>query len=255
MGWWNNFFTARTVEGPSLVILIEELQPFFGKTPVEITGAAKLDYDRLRKKRVLNFKSWGKHFLIVFDGFYIRIHFLMFGSYRINGVKEDRVPKLSMTFKDGFVNFYTCAVSMFEGNPDDVYDYSVDVMSDTWNATKALKTLKPRSNEMVCDSLLDQNVFAGSGNIIKNEVLYRVGLHPESRIGALKPKQLKAMIDETRNYSLEFYALKKKNQLSRNWKIFKKKICKTCEGPVELRHTGKLDRRSFMCNRCQALVV
>lgn len=243
------------MEGPSLVILKEELQNFRGKVPLEIAGAAKLDYERLRKKKVLDFKTWGKHFLICFNGFYIRIHFLMFGSYRVNDVKENREPKLSMNFKNGFVNFYTCAVKIFEGDPDDVYDYEVDVMSGTWNPTKAFKVLKPRVNEMVCDSLLDQSVFAGSGNIIKNEVLYRVRLHPESRIGALKPKRLKQMIDETRNYSLEFYALKKKNELSRNWKIFKKKKCKTCGGLVELRHTGKLKRRSFICNQCQALLT
>ena len=31
---------------------------------------------------------------------------------------------------------------------------------------------------MVCDALLDQTVFAGVGNIIKNEVLFRTGVHP-----------------------------------------------------------------------------
>jgi endonuclease VIII len=242
------------VEGPSLVILIEELQPFRGKIPVGITGTAKLDYDKLKRKKVVDFKAWGKHFLIVFNGFYIRIHFLMFGSYRINDVKENREPKLSMTFKNGYVNFYTCAVSMFDGHPDDVYDYSVDVMSDTWNPTKALKAIKAKPDAMVCDALLDQNIFSGSGNIIKNEVLFRIGLHPESRIGALSAKQLNALVKATRNYSLEFYELKKKNQLSRNWKIFKKKICTQCGGPIELKHTGKLNRRSFICNRCQALV-
>ena len=35
------------------------------------------------------------------------------------------------------------------------------------------------------DALLDQDVFAGAGNIIKNEVLHRIRVHPESPVGRL----------------------------------------------------------------------
>ncbi|MER3465444.1 MAG: endonuclease, partial [Chitinophagaceae bacterium] len=38
---------------------------------------------------------------------------------------------------------------------------------------------------MVNDALLDQEIFSGVGNIIKNEVLYRIEVHPLSTIGAL----------------------------------------------------------------------
>lgn len=38
---------------------------------------------------------------------------------------------------------------------------------------------------VACDALLNQDLFAGSGNIIKNEVLFRIGVHPWSTLGAL----------------------------------------------------------------------
>lgn len=77
---------------------------------------------------------------------------------------------------------------------------------------------------MVCDALLDQNVFAGVGNIIKNEVLFRIKIHPENLIGALQSKQLKNLVEEAKNYSFYFYNWKKIYQLRKHWLIYKKKM-------------------------------
>jgi len=37
----------------------------------------------------------------------------------------------------------------------------------------------------VCDVLLDQDLFMGLGNKMKNEAFYRVGVHPLHPVGAL----------------------------------------------------------------------
>src|ERR1700751_858391 len=98
-------------EGPSIVILKEELEPFVGKKIISVTGNAKIDIQRLLNKKITVIKSWGKHLLICFDDFYIRIHLLMFGSYRINERKET-AARLSMKFKNGEVNFYNCSIKL-----------------------------------------------------------------------------------------------------------------------------------------------
>ena len=51
-------------EGPSIVILREEVSAFNGKKVIGIGGNTKIDVAHLRGKRVIGFKSWGKHFLI-----------------------------------------------------------------------------------------------------------------------------------------------------------------------------------------------
>lgn len=43
-------------------------------------------------ERVLALRSWGKHFLIGFDGFTLRVHFMLFGSYRINERRDTAPP-------------------------------------------------------------------------------------------------------------------------------------------------------------------
>ena len=76
---------------------------------------------------------------------------------------------------------YTPAlIRLIEEDLDTLFDWEADVMSDKWNPARARKKLKAMPATMVCDALLDQQVFSGVGNIIKNEVLYRIKLHPET---------------------------------------------------------------------------
>ncbi len=243
------------MEGPSLVILKEEIKDFKEKKIIEVSGNTKIEKERFKNKTIKDFKSWGKHFLICFDDFFVRIHFLMFGSYRVNETKEDRTPRLSLTFSEGVINLYTCSVKIIEQDPDDVYDWEADVMSDKWNAKKALASLQKMKDTMVCDALLDQNIFAGVGNIIKNEVLFRIKVHPESLIGNLKSAQLKNLVKEARNYSFDFYEWKKIYQLRKHWLIYKKRKCTRCNIPVSTKHTGKGKRYSYFCETCQILCL
>jgi endonuclease VIII len=243
----------KSMEGPSLVILKEELKPFVGKTIVKASGLSKIDYAPFQNQKIKAFRSWGKHFLIVFRKFTVRIHFLMFGSYRVNERKETN-PRLHLLFEDEQeLNFYTTAVRIITEELDDVYDWSADVMSDEWNPAKARKKLKASPNMNVGDALLDQNIFSGVGNIIKNEVLYRISVHPNSLVGNLPPRKLSALIAEARNYSFDFYHWKKVYQLRKHWLIFTKKKCPRCKEQAVKEYTGKTRRRSFFCNNCQVL--
>src|ERR1051325_8351089 len=96
-------------EGPSIVILKELAQPFEGRTIAEASGNSKaVPYADLPGQPILSLRSWGKHFLIELPLFSLRIHFLMFGSYRIDE-RKDSPPRLSLHFEEGGeMNFYTC---------------------------------------------------------------------------------------------------------------------------------------------------
>lgn len=243
------------MEGPSLVILTESLRAFKGKKIIQATGTTtRIDPSELVDQKIIDFKSWGKHFLIVFKDFSIRIHFLMFGSYRINEQKPAK-PRLQLRVTNGELNFYTCSVVKLEEGLDNIYDWSADVMSDSWNALKARKKIKKQPTASVSDILLDQTIFAGVGNIIKNEVLFRIRVHPESVVGMLPPRKLTQLINEAHNYSFDFYRWKKIFQLKKNWLIYTKKKCPHCKGAVVKKHTGISKRRSFFCENCQTLYL
>lgn len=241
------------MEGPSLVILKEEIKSFKGKKIVSSSGLANVNLERLVGLKIKGFKTWGKHFLIQLKGFSIRIHFLMFGSYRINE-RKPRNPSLHLKLEDGTeLNFYTCSIREIDEDLNEVYDWSADVMNDVWNPASARRKLKKQPDLNVGDALLDQNIFAGVGNIIKNEVLFRIYVHPESTIGTLPARKLTALITEARNYSFDFYEWKKIYQLKKHWLIHTKRKCPRCEVPAFKKYTGKTKRRSFFCEQCQVL--
>ena len=238
-------------EGPSIVILKEEVESFIGRKILRVEGnTTKIDKARLVGKRIVAFRSWGKHFLIEFDDFAVRIHFLLFGSYRINE-RKDRPPRLSLRFVKGELNFYSCSVRYIEGKLDDVYDWRSDVMSAEWDPARARRKLRAMPDTLACDALLDQNVFAGVGNIIKNEVLFRLRIHPLSLVGALPAPKLRELVEQARQYSFEFLEWKKAYVLKKHWLAHTKSICPRCKIPLVRAKLGNTKRRSFFCERCQ----
>ncbi|RYX88433.1 MAG: endonuclease [Comamonadaceae bacterium] len=237
-------------EGPSIVILKEQAAAFAGRRILRVEGNTTIDKDRLAGRKIVALHSYGKHFLIEMSGLALRVHFLMFGSYRINE-RKDAPPRLSLGFSKGELNFYTCSVKLIEEPLDDVYDWRRDVMADEWDAALARKTLRAQPQTLVCDALLDQELFAGVGNIIKNEVLFRIKVHPLSTVGALPAARLQALVKEARQYSFDFLAWKKAYVLKKHWLAHTKRICPRCDIPFVKAHLGKTKRRSFFCENCQ----
>ena len=237
-------------EGPSIVILKEATTQFVGKKILRATGNTKIDKSRLVGQRIVGIHSWGKHFLIECRDVSIRIHFLLFGSYRINE-RKPTPPRLGLVFARGELNFYACSVQFVEGALRDTYDWRGDVMADEWDPKLARKKLLANPSTLACDALLNQNVFAGVGNIIKNEVLFRIRVHPLSRIGSLPPRKLTELIKQARVYSFEFLEWKKAFVLKKHWLAHTKKICPRCDVALRLKVLGKTQRRTFYCERCQ----
>lgn len=240
-------------EGPSIVLAKEAVAQFAGKKIISVSGNSKINQALLLNKKVVEFKSWGKHFLICFSKFTLRVHFLMFGSYTVNEKKPNRAVRLNLTFKNGEINFYTCSIKLLEGDINQYYDWSADVMSDEWDKKKAKAKLKAFSNALICDTLLDQAIFSGVGNIIKNEILYRIRIHPESLTGKIPAAKLNKLIDETRIYSFQFLEWKRNFELKQHWLAHTKKICIRCNRPLLKKYTGVKKRRSFSCANCQVL--
>jgi endonuclease-8 len=240
-------------EGPSIVLLKEEVAQFAGKKIIAVSGNSKIDQARLLNEKIIAFKSWGKHFLICFNQFTLRVHFLMFGSYLVDDKKPGRAIRLNLTIKNGEINFYSCSLKFLEGDVNLHYDWSADVMNDNWNPEGAEAKLKQRPEMLVCDALLEQDVFAGVGNIIKNEVLYRIKVHPESVIKNLPIRKLRKLIGEARIYSFQFLEWKRKYELKKHWLAHTKKICLRCDLPIIKKYTGVKNRRSFICTNCQIL--
>jgi endonuclease-8 len=238
-------------EGPSLVILKEELQPFIGQVILAAEGNTKtIEKQALVRQKIVDIKTWGKHLLICLPGFTLRVHFLLFGKYSINTPSRAN-PRLHLHFKKGDIFFYTASLKIIEEDLDGVYDWSADVMNESWNPLAAKKKLKARPNLLACDALLEQEIFAGSGNIIKNEVLFRMKIHPESLVVNIPAGKLTKLVNDVRTYSFLFLEWKKAFVLKKHWQAHTKKLCPRCGIPFNKTYPGKFKRRAFFCDNCQ----
>jgi len=240
-------------EGPSIFILKEAITPLCKKKKIKRAfGNAKIDMAQLIGKEVTDVRCWGKQLLIYTEDAIIRIHLLMFGSYSIDdNNKPARSLRLALEFSKHTIYFYTCSVRLLSKDADQLYDWQADVLNNKWDPLNARKKLKANPNEMVCDVLLDQQIFSGVGNIIKNEVLYRIKLHPENLIKNIPSLKLSSLIKEARNYSFDFLKWKKEFTLKKHWLAHTKKICLRCNLPIIKKYCGKTKRRTFFCTGCQ----
>ena len=216
-------------------------------------NSRKIDPQRMLGRKALAFRSWGKHFLVQFSGFTLKVHFMLFGRYRIDERKENASPRLSLGFANGELNLYACSVQYLEGRPEDHYDWRGDVMADEWDPALARKKLRAMPEALVCDALLDQSVFAGVGNIIKNEVLFRIRVSPLSTVGALPARKLAQMVREARDYSFQFLEWKKAYVLRQHWLAHRKSTCPRCGIKLRIAHLGRTHRRAFWCEHCQPI--
>jgi endonuclease-8 len=127
-------------------------------------------------------------------------------------------------------------------------------MAPEWNPRAAHRKLRALPEALVCDALLVQDVFAGCGNIIKNEVLHRIRVHPEGKVGALSPRKRGELVKQAREYSFDFYAWKKAFVLRRHWQVHAKTHCPRDGTRLSYRaKLGRRQRRAFWCGHCQRL--
>ncbi len=249
------------MEGPSIYLAVEWLKPLKGKTIFLVEGNTQIGKERLEGKKLLNIFSWGKHLVFQFDDFAMRVHFLLFGSFEAT-IKGQKVtgdypkkkvnPRLKLVFEIGELILYSCSLAFIESaKAKDQYDFTIDVLSPVFDPKKALKQLKSKPQEEIADVLLDQTIFAGVGNIIKNEVLFIVKRKPTTLITDMNDSLLKKIVKTARDFSYQFYEWRKEFVLKKHYQIYRKSLCPICQEKICKKKTGSRKRVSFFCLNCQ----
>jgi endonuclease-8 len=243
------------MEGPSLKVVADSLLRFEGDTILSASGNAKITMDDLAGQRVERIYTIGKLLFLELEWISVKIHFLMFGSYRINEKREGMKPRLSLRCESGEVHFYNCAIRTIAN--EDVarrFDEELDIISPRWRPEKVLALARNQEKEFICDVLMDQSIYTGVGNIIKNEALFQALVHPLSVVGKIPPEKLEQLSQETKTFSRQFYKTRKNGKpMGDIQKIYRKKLCSLCGEKVTTQKTGHRQRRSHFCSRCQVL--
>jgi endonuclease VIII len=248
------------MEGPSLHLAAEQLAPFIRKRIRAVSGNSRIGIERLHAQTVKDIFAWGKHLVFQFPDFALRVHFMLFGTFAatVKGAsvtgdyRRSGPPQLVLQFPNGEVTIWAASVKFVERtDARAAYDFTADIMADEWNAPRALRKLRLLRETEIADALLDQDIFAGVGNIIKNEVLFRTRTNPLQRVRDIPAKKLAAIVADARTFSLQFLAWRREFVLRKNLEIYGKGVCPSCGGKVSRLVHGERGRRSFFCVHCQ----
>src|SRR5687767_13240000 len=115
---------AFRMEGPSLRLAAEQLQPFVGRTVARVTGNSKIGIERLHGKHISRIFSWGKHLVFQFDTFALRVHFMLWGTFAatVEGAsvtgdyRRSGPPRLVLEFSNGAATLWSASLRFLESS-------------------------------------------------------------------------------------------------------------------------------------------
>jgi endonuclease-8 len=237
----------RIMEGPSVKIAADTMSNFVNKTVESVSGNTSIDKEVFLDAKVLDIFSRGKNLFIEFDKPVLKIHFGMYGTWRVNEEREGKTPRLGLQFSDGMINLYYCSVKIVSKETiNKKYPEERDILSPNWILDEAIKMVRSEAESMICDVLLDQEILPGVGNIIKNEALYKSSIHPESIVEKIPPEKMLYLLEEARDFSIKWYKAKKREEkIFPHLSIYRKSDCP--EGKVTKKKTGNKKRWSYIC--------
>lgn len=237
-------------EGPPILYLKDQIMPFKNKIVKDAGGYGDLPTEWLKGKKLLDVKTWGKHLLLVFKEGTVRLHLGLFGSVTVNERKKSK-RKFYLEFSNGEINCYIVRAKRID-SPEKVYDWRTDVMSPHFDKNYVKQLIQKKGSKTIDDVLMDQDIFSGVGNKIRNEALYRAGIHPLSVIEKIPSAKLTRLINEVLKYSQLFYDNLKKTGNNDDFEVYKKEF--TADGSeVTAKRLEKTKRKIYFSEHDQTL--
>lgn len=238
-------------EGPSILHLRNQLLPFKGKIVKQAGGYGPMPTDWIKGKKLLDIQTWGKHLLFVFTTGTVRVHLMLFGRIMIN--ERGKVNRsFFLEFNDGEINGYVVKAEKLKGSAEETYDWRTDILHNDFDAAFVKTLLKKHASEPIDDVLMDQEVFTGVGNKIRNEALYLAGIHPLSITGKIPAAKITALIKKVVSYAKQFYDQLEKTSAHKNYYVYKKEYAED-GSEVTMKTLPKTKRKIYYSEHKQKL--
>lgn len=240
-------------EGPSILHLKHQLQPFKGKVVKHAGGYGDMPTEWLNGKKLLHIETWGKHLLLIFNNGTVRVHLGLFGDVVINERKKVN-RSFFLEFATGEINGYVVKAAKLDKPLDEIYDWRTDILSPQFKKAWIKTLLKKQAAKTIDDVLMDQNIFTGVENKIRNEALYRAAIHPLSIVGKIPAVKITKLINEVVNYACIFYQQLEKDGVNDFFEIFQQNYA--ADGSkVTMKVLPKTKRKIFFSEHRQQLYV
>ena len=238
-------------EGPSIAHLKNKLLPFKGKVVKQAGGYGPMPTDWINGKKLTDILTWGKHLLFVFSNGTVRVHLMLFGEIVIDERKKVN-RSFFLEFAKGEINGYVVKAEKLSGHPSEVYDWRTDILHDDFDPAYIKLLLKKQADKTIDDVLMDQQIFSGVGNKIRNEALYRAGIHPLSIAGKIPAANISKLIKEVVKYARIFYNELEATGINKNFAVYQQEYA--ADGSeVTMQVLPKTKRKIFFSEHKQKL--
>jgi endonuclease-8 len=205
-------------------------------------------------------EAHGKQFRIHFsDHRILLIHLMMWGSWRIYGKDESWDKPIQQARVVFHTNSHAAVVfsapvvkllTPFELQNDPKWgNLGPDPLRSDFSSREFFRRLVRDPSREIGEALLDQQVIAGVGNILRIEILYMSRIHPRRRVDSLSNKEREELL----RWILKLFE-KWMKQIGRrgNWiQIYRRsgKPCPECGTPIQFFRQAR--RITYACSKCQ----
>jgi len=207
----------------------------------------------IKGKKLQDILTWGKHLLFVFANGTVRIHLGLFGEVTVNERKKVN-RSFYLEFSNGEINGYIVRAQKLDKSLEETYDWRTDILSKNFDKAYVKSLIRLKPDKTIDDVLMDQDIFSGVGNKIRNESLYRSGIHPLSVTGRIPAAKITKLINEVLKYAKIFYDQLGKKGVHDSFQVYQQKYA--ADGSeVTMKILPKTKRKIFFSENRQQLYV
>jgi formamidopyrimidine-DNA glycosylase len=232
------------------------------RTDFRVPRIATVDLVGRTVERVV---SHGKHLLFrIAGGVTLHTHFKMNGSWHLYRPGERwkgpewQVRALLETASWVAVGFRLAVVDLLHtAREHEVLGHlGPDPLGPEWDADEALRRLTAEPDRAIGDTLLDQRVMAGPGNVWKSEICFLRGVDPGTPVGRLsRPERLVALVKELfeANRTTGSQITTGDFRPGHTHWVYGRagRPCRRCGTPIRVRGPREPERVTYWCPACQ----
>ena len=229
-------------EGHSLVLAARRIRPVLGQ---RVTSGPLAGTD------VASIETRGKHLLVHgADGRSLHVHLGMNGRVRLAAAGAGRGRHVMRTSAADVVIFGTSKVEV-RRRGDLRLGLGPDLLGAGFDSAAYLRRARA-IDRPAAELLLDQRVLAGIGNVVRAEVLWRLGQDPFAPVAELSDRRLLELAAAARRM---LRAGVDTGRLPHDVYRATGRPCPRCRTPIESRMQGaEVPRRLFWCPGCQPAI-
>jgi endonuclease VIII len=215
--------------------------------------------ERLDGRRLEGVESRGKHFLLDFGELSLHSHLGMNGGWHVyrHGARWRR-PRASAwavltgggwdAVQFGGTTLQVMTTARLHRHPQ-ITGLGPDILAEEFDEDAAVAAMRADPTRGLGDTLLDQHLVAGIGNIFKSEACFAARVDPWRPVGELSDEQLRAVLAAAREQMQQAVETGGRHR----FQIYKRRqsVCPSCRGPVSARGQGDANRTTYWCPRCQ----